>query len=74
MFVLPSIQEALSLALIEAMSAGCACIATNCGGPSEIINNKNNGLLVPIKNSDAIFDAIKFLFENNNIFNHYCDW
>ena len=66
-FILPSIQEALSLALIEAMSVGCACIATDCGGPSEIINNKNNGLLVPIKNSDAILYAIKFLFENNSL-------
>lgn len=64
-FVLPSLQEALSLVLIEAMSVGCCCISTECGGPSEIISNTENGLLVPTKNSAAIFDAMKFLFEND---------
>ena len=66
-FILPSLQEALSLALIEAMSTGCPCIATNCGGPGEIIKNNENGILVPIKNSKAIFNAMKFLFENDEI-------
>ncbi len=66
-FVLPSVQEALSLALIEAMSAGCACISTNCGGPTEIIKNNENGFLVPIKNSDAILETMKFLYENDDV-------
>ena len=66
-FVLSSLQEALSLALIEAMSTGCPCISTNCSGPCEIIKDNENGMLVPIKNSKAIFEAMKFLFDNDDI-------
>ena len=66
-FVLPSIQEALPLALLEAMSLGCACIATKCGGPSEIIVDKKNGILVEKKNVDDLFKAMKLLFDNNDL-------
>ncbi len=66
-FVLPSIQEALPLALLEAMSLGCACIATKCGGPSEIIVDKKNGILVAKKNVDDLFKAMKLLFDNNDL-------
>jgi glycosyltransferase involved in cell wall biosynthesis len=63
-FILSSLQEALSLALLEAMSVGTVCIATRCGGPCEIIVHRENGFLVPIENSQAIADAIKFLSHN----------
>ena len=66
-FVLPSIQEALPLALLEAMSLGCACIATECGGPSEIIVNKKNGILVKKKSVDDLFKGMKLLFDNNDL-------
>ena len=36
-------------ALIEAMATGTACISTNCKfGPSELINDGENGLLIPL--------------------------
>lgn len=65
-FVLPSLQESLSLSLLEAMSAGCACIATNCGGPNEIITHNENGLLVPVKNAEAIAEAMAYLYSNDD--------
>ena len=50
-FVLSSRMEGLPMALIEAMSQGMACIAFDCiSGPSDIISNEENGLL--IKNQD----------------------
>ncbi len=66
-FVLPSLQEALSLVLLEAMSVGCCCIATNCGGPAEIITDNENGTLIPVKDAGAIFNMMKFLYENDDI-------
>jgi len=46
-FVLPSNYEGFPNALIEAMYFGSACIATNCpSGPSEIINDGENGFLI----------------------------
>lgn len=45
-FVLPSLVEGHPKALLEAMSCGLACMATDIPGPREIITNNQNGLLV----------------------------
>ena len=44
-FVLPSYSEGLSNALMEAMSSGCACIATEVGGNRFLIENGISGFL-----------------------------
>jgi glycosyltransferase involved in cell wall biosynthesis len=46
-FVLPSLAEPFGLVLIEAMSLGKPVIATNAGGPREIVEDGVTGLLVP---------------------------
>lgn len=59
LFVLPSRNEGYPNALIEAMSNGCACVAMNCEfGPSEIIKNGVNGLLVENNNVHLLSKAI----------------
>ena len=45
-FVQPSLQEALGLALQEALFEGCACIGTRAGGIPELIRHDQNGVLV----------------------------
>jgi len=44
-YVQPSFQEALGLALQEAMFAGCACIGSRAGGIPELIQENKTGLL-----------------------------
>lgn len=44
-FVLPSVSEALSNSLMEAMAAGCAVIASNVGGNPELVTHWQTGLL-----------------------------
>jgi glycosyltransferase involved in cell wall biosynthesis len=44
-FVLPSLSEALSNALMEAMACGCACVASRTGGNPELIEEDETGLL-----------------------------
>jgi len=52
MYILSSISEGCPNALIEAMSYGCICLASNVGGVSEIIKNNNNGFMFDIKNNN----------------------
>jgi glycosyltransferase involved in cell wall biosynthesis len=46
-FVLPSKSEGISNALLEAMSAGLACVATTVGGNSDILDQGRCGVLLP---------------------------
>ena len=52
--------------IIEAMAIGLPCISTDCpcGGPGELINNGENGLLVPVGDTAALSDALKKLVDN----------
>ena len=45
-YVQPSLEEALGLALQEAMFAGCACIGSRVGGIPELLTAEADGLLV----------------------------
>ncbi|PWK19957.1 glycosyltransferase family 4 protein [Xanthomarina spongicola] len=54
-FAFTSKCEGFPNALIEAMSFGLACISTDCPhGPSEIINNNHNGILIPVGDQKAL--------------------
>jgi glycosyltransferase involved in cell wall biosynthesis len=57
-FVLPSRWEGLSLALVEAMGAGRAIVATEVGGNPEVVRHRQTGLLVPPVDAGALSDAL----------------
>jgi glycosyltransferase involved in cell wall biosynthesis len=57
-FVLPSIEEGLGLALLEAMSLGRPCVASAIGGIRDIVNDGVNGILTPVGDSAAIANAV----------------
>jgi len=63
-FVMPSLTEALGIVFLEAMASGVPVIATNVGGITEIIKNKNNGLLVPVNSPEKLALAIRSLITN----------
>jgi glycosyltransferase involved in cell wall biosynthesis len=62
-FLLPSMFEALSNALMSAMAYGVPSIAFNCGGPAEIIEHEKSGLLVSEKDPEAIANAVKRILQ-----------
>jgi len=63
-FVLPSYSEGLSNALMEAMSAGCACIASNVGGNRFLLQNGVSGFLFPAGDREALASHIRRLAED----------
>lgn len=53
-FVLPSLSEAFSNALMEAMACGCAAVATRVGGNPELVRDGETGLLVEPGDAEAL--------------------
>lgn len=66
LYVLSSNYEGMPNSLIEAMSLGLPCIATNCpcGGPRFLIANSVNGMLVPVNNANILKNAIEKVLSN----------
>jgi glycosyltransferase involved in cell wall biosynthesis len=58
-FALNSTYEGLSHALVESMALGTPIVATNVGGNPELITANQNGLLIPPKDDQALFEALK---------------
>ena len=63
-FVMPSLSEGLSVALLEAMVAGRPVVATRVGGNAELVLNGETGILVASKDSEALAAAICKLLGN----------
>jgi len=66
-FVQPSVNEGLSLSLLEAMSARVPVIATNVGGTSEVVIDNQTGILVPTGSSLALSEAILSLLNDEKL-------
>jgi glycosyltransferase involved in cell wall biosynthesis len=59
LFVLSSLWEGLSLAVLEAMAAGLPAVVTAVGGNPEIVEQGKSGLLVPPADEHALAEAIR---------------
>lgn len=58
-FVLPSLSEGLSLAILEAMTAGKPVVTTQVGGNPELVLHLETGVLVPPEDSWALAEALE---------------
>jgi glycosyltransferase involved in cell wall biosynthesis len=67
-FVLPSQFETFGVVLIEAMALGKPVIASKCGGPEDIINEKN-GLFVKTNDIGDLSEKMKYMHHNSWRFN-----
>jgi len=63
-FVLPSLYEGTSVALIEAMAASKPIIATDVRGNSAVLRHLVDGFLVPPGNPSDLANAVSFLLNN----------
>jgi glycosyltransferase involved in cell wall biosynthesis len=63
-FVLSSLSEGLSMALLEAASSGLPIVATDVGGNREIVNPPHGGYLIPPQNPVAMSAALIRLLQD----------
>ncbi len=63
-FVLPSLSEALSNSLMEAMACGCAPVASRVGGNPELVTDGENGLLFPAGDDESLASALNRLCDD----------
>jgi glycosyltransferase involved in cell wall biosynthesis len=64
-FCLPSVKrEGLPRSVIEAMAYRVPPIVTNSGGSPELVEDGESGLIVPIRDAQAIADAIEKLYRD----------
>ncbi|HPM42230.1 MAG TPA: glycosyltransferase family 4 protein [Candidatus Omnitrophota bacterium] len=63
-FALPSLNEAVGMALIEAQAAGVASVASRVGGIPEVVQDGKTGILVEPGNPRALAEAISGLISD----------
>ncbi|MGD9644866.1 MAG: glycosyltransferase family 4 protein [Pirellulales bacterium] len=66
-FVLPSHEEGMSLALLEAMAAGLPVVATDIAGNQQLVCSQRDGLLVPVGDPAALGAAIARVLSNADL-------
>lgn len=66
-FVFPSYREGFPNALLQAASMGLPIIATDINGCNEIIEHNQSGLLVEVKNVDALYKSMLNIMEDKEL-------
>lgn len=61
LYVQPSLEEGFCMSVLEALSSGCAVVATDTGAISEMIATAGGGSLVPAGNGDRIVSSLQTL-------------
>lgn len=71
-FVNPALTEPFGLTLIEAAASGLPVVATNDGGPNEILRHCQNGFLVDPHSAESIAEALeKVIFSKSASWNKW---
>lgn len=70
-FVNATPGENFGLTIVEAAACGLPVIASPTGGPKEILEQCNNGLLVDVENPVAIADALKKIIADPSLWDTY---
>jgi len=63
-FVLPSLSEALSNSLLEAMGCGCCVIASDAGGNPELVKDGVTGLLFPSGDAESLAAKLRLVLQD----------
>ncbi|HBI17097.1 MAG: Glycosyltransferase [Candidatus Moranbacteria bacterium GW2011_GWF2_34_56] len=67
LFVLPSLNEGMSNAMLEALATGLPIVATETGGTTELVEDGINGLIVKMKDSKDLADKIEMIIKDEKL-------
>ena len=70
-FINPALTEPFGLTLLEASASGVPIVATNDGGPNDIVRNCKSGILVNPTKPKAIATALKKIITNSQLWERY---
>lgn len=65
-FVMPSYREGFPNSVLEAGAMGLPCIVTDINGSREIVTNNVNGIIVPSKDIDSLYNAMECMLVDSN--------
>ena len=68
--IVTSHKEAMSMSVLESLSAGTFLMATDAGGNARLIQNQINGLLIPENNATELAQAMEWYY-NEKFLTHY---
>ena len=71
MFVLTSNYEGFSNALMESLALGIPTISTDCAGATDLIDDRENGLIVPVGGLQELIQAMKCLSLNQSLADYF---
>ncbi|WP_423479102.1 glycosyltransferase family 4 protein [Priestia megaterium] len=73
LFILPSYNEGLPMAILEAMSYGLPIVSTDVGSVDEAVHHHQNGYLIEKKDIVAIYDSLNQIYRSNSLWNTFSD-
>jgi glycosyltransferase involved in cell wall biosynthesis len=68
--VFPSYREGFPNVVLQAGAMGLPSIVTNINGCNEIIKEGENGIIIPVKNTLAVFEAMLKIIKNTDLRTH----
>ena len=66
-FILPSHNEGMPNAVLEAMACGLACVVTRISGTTDLITHGHSGMLFDVNDEAAFVAAMSQLSQDNNL-------
>lgn len=65
-FIQNSVEEGLSMVILQAMACGKPIIATENSGAADFIDDGKEGFIIPILNNSILKEKIKYFYENKD--------
>jgi glycosyltransferase involved in cell wall biosynthesis len=72
-FVFPSYREGFPNTVMEAGAMGLPSIVTDINGSREIIEEGKNGVIIPVKNVDALYYAMNNMMQDKDFYNRMAE-